>query len=32
MEDLSPDRRRLLRLFQTIDFGLVEELEMLSQV
>jgi hypothetical protein len=27
MEDLSPARRRLLRLFQSINFGRVEELE-----
>jgi hypothetical protein len=27
MEDLSPARQRLLRLFQTINFGRVEELE-----
>jgi hypothetical protein len=27
MEDLSPARQKLLRLFQTINFGRVEELE-----
>ena len=27
MEDLTPARQRLLRLFQTINFGRVEELE-----
>ena len=27
MDDLSPARRRLLRLFQSINFGRVEELE-----
>ena len=27
MEDLSPAQKRLLRLFQTINFGRVEELE-----
>jgi hypothetical protein len=27
MEDLSPARQRLLRLFQTLNFGRVEELE-----
>jgi hypothetical protein len=27
MEDLSPAKQRLLRLFQTINFGRIEELE-----
>ena len=27
MENLSPDKQRLLRLFQAINFGRVEELE-----
>lgn len=30
MEDLSPARQRLLRLFQAINFGRVEELEIRS--